>query len=79
MEKKVISYSHDMKGILDDDYTLYDDGTIYHLYDKHSYPGGQNIEEYLTVDQLGYSIKKRLFDSASNENKSIVQTILKLE
>ena len=41
MAKKVISVSHQMKGILDDDYTLYDDGSVLHFYDKHTYPGGQ--------------------------------------
>ena len=39
MDKKAISISHKMKGgVLDDDYTLYDDGTILHEYDKHTYP-----------------------------------------
>lgn len=79
MEKKIISFSHTMKGILDDDYTLYDNGIVYHLYDKHSYPGGQNIEEYFTADQLSHSIKKRLYDAASEENKDFVKSILKID
>lgn len=35
MTKRVIAVSHSMKGLLDDDYTLYEDGTIIHEYDKH--------------------------------------------
>ena len=76
--KKVVSKSHKMKGILDDDYTLYEDGSVLHFYDKHTYPGGQNIEENLTVDDLSLKIKKRLYDAASVENKELVRKILKL-
>jgi hypothetical protein len=46
-ERKVLSISHKMDGMKDDDYTLYDDGTVLHFYDKHMYPGGQNINDYL--------------------------------
>lgn len=79
MEKKVISVSHKMKGILDDDYTLYDDGTIFHFYDDHTYPGGQNLKENLTIDDLSQSIKERLYEAASSDNKVLVRTILKLK
>ena len=78
MDKKVISVSHNMKGLLDDDYTLYDDGTVLHFYDKHTYPGGQNLEENLTVDDLSQTIKQRLYEAATNENKDLVKSALKL-
>ncbi|SHH92883.1 hypothetical protein SAMN05444671_4334 [Flavobacterium sp. CF108] len=78
MERKAISMSHNMKGILDDDYTLYNDGTILHLYDKHTYPGGQNIEEYLTVADLSQALKQRLFNSAKEEDKELVRVVLDL-
>lgn len=46
MDKKAISITHKMKGgVLDDDYTFYNDGTILHEYDKHTYPGGQNLKK----------------------------------
>ncbi len=67
-----------MNGILDDDYTLYDDGSVLHFYDKHTYPGGQNINDNLTVDDLSTKVKKRLYDDASAENKELVAEILKL-
>lgn len=76
---KVIAVSHNMKkGILDDDYTLYENGDVLHEFDNHIYPGGQNLKNTLTVDQLNESIKKRLLDAASDENKEIVRTILGL-
>lgn len=77
MAKTAISVSHKMNGILDDDYTLYDDGSILH-YDKHTYPGGQSIEENLTVDDLSAKVKQRLYDAASADNKQLVGEILKL-
>ena len=78
MAKKAISVSHKMNGILDDDYTLYDDGSVLHFYDKHTYPGGQNINDNLTVDDLSTKVKQRLYDDASAENKELVAEILKL-
>jgi hypothetical protein len=36
-----ISSSHTMKGMLDDDYTLFESGKVLHEFDKHTYPGGQ--------------------------------------
>ena len=80
MDKVALSVSHNMKGsILDDDYTLFDDGTILHEYDRHTYPGGQNLKEYLTVDKLSDIVKKRLLDAASAKNKKLVHETLKLE
>ena len=78
MAKRAISVSHQMKGILDDDYTLYDDGSVFRFYDKHTYPGGQNIEENLTVADLSAKVKQRLHDAASADNKELVEDILKL-
>lgn len=76
--KKIISVLHSMKGILDDDYTLYNVGTILHIFDKHIYLGGQNIKEYLTIEDLSESIKLRILDAASLDNKAVVRTVLKL-
>ena len=78
MAKTAISVSHKMNGILDDNYTLYDDGSVLHFYDKHTYPGGQNIEENLTVDDLSVKVKQRLYDAASVDDKKLVGQILKL-
>lgn len=78
MDKKAISTSHKMKGVLDDDYTLYDDGTVLHEYDKHTYPGGQNLKESLTVANLSDAVKQRLLEGVSVENRELVSKILNL-
>lgn len=80
MEKKIISISHKMKGgVLDDDYTLYEDGTVLHEYDKHAYPGGQNFSDELSVEELSVAIKHRLLEASTEENRELVQTTLKLK
>ncbi|MBI4946608.1 MAG: hypothetical protein HY840_09425 [Bacteroidetes bacterium] len=79
MDKKAISISYKMKGgVLDDDYTLYDDGTILHEYDKHTYQGGQNLKENLTVADLSNEVKQRLLEAASDGDKESVRKILNL-
>lgn len=79
MRKRAISISHGMKGgVLDDDYTLYNDGTILHKYDRHIYPGGQDLEEVLTVANLSDEIKQRLLEASSEEDKELVRRTLNL-
>lgn len=79
-EKKIISVSHGTKkGILDDDYTLYDDGTVLHFYDKHTYLGGQNIEAILNGPDLSDKVKNRLLESASEENKALSKELLDIQ
>lgn len=79
MDKKAISISNKMRGMLDDDYTLYDDGTVLHEYDKHTYPSGQNLKATLKAEDLSQSIKERLYNAASDDNKDLVRKILKLD
>ncbi len=79
MDKKAISISCKMKGVLDDDYTLYADGTVLHEFDKHIYPGGQNIKQNLTVNDLSDSVKQRLLEDATEENKKLVRKTLNLD
>ena len=79
MDKKAISVSHSMKGgMLDDDYTLFDDGTVLHEYDRSIYPNGINLKEELAIDELSDKIKQKLLDAAMAEDKEIVRKILKL-
>jgi len=77
MKKKVIAKSFKTKsGLFDDDYTLYDNGEILHEYDKNAYPGGYNLSEMLSIEQVGDNVKQRLLESSSEENKKIVKEIL---
>ena len=74
----VIAVSHRMRGDLDDDYTLYDNGEVLHEYDQNRYPGGYNLKRTLTANELKDSVKQRLLEAASEENKDLVRQILGL-
>lgn len=75
---KAIAVSHKMKGELDDDYTLYENGEVLHEYDKNRYPGGFNLKETLSTDKLNDDVKYRLLEAAPTENKELVRKILGL-
>ena len=73
-----IAVSHKMKGELDDDYTLYENGEVLHEYDKNRYPGVYYLKETLSADKLSDDVKYRLLEAASTENKELVREILGL-
>ncbi len=78
--KKVLSASYRIrKGELDDDYILYDNGEVVHNYDKSRYPGGYNLTEQLTAEEIGIDVKERLLSSAPENNKILVKQILGLD
>lgn len=75
--KAIIAISQGMKkGILDDDYTLYESGEILHEYDKSIYPGGQNFSRKLSVYHIDSDVKGRLLSAALDENKELVKNLL---
>ena len=70
-------YSFPMKkGILDDDYYFYEDGTIIHLYDRTQ--SKLNIEE--KVSPLSISIEKReiMIEACPTPIKGIIKKMLQL-
>lgn len=78
--KKVIAVLHQMKkGLLDDDYTLYDNGEVLHEFDKSIYPGGQNFKETFSANQLKPEIKERLISKVSDENIELAKNLLGLK
>lgn len=79
MDKRVIAYSPKMKGDLDDDYTLYEDGEVLHEYDRHRYPGGYNLKETLRADELKDSVKERLLNAAKQADKDLAKQLLGIE
>lgn len=78
MEKIKISGYFTCKNGLDDKYTLYNDGSVTRIYDKHSYPGGQDLEYTFNAKELKQEIKEILLDRASEANKELVRDILGL-
>ena len=79
MDKNIISASYSMKGgVLDDDYILYEDGSVLHEYDNNIYPNGQNLKTHLDGKTLPSAIKFRLLESATMEHKELVKKLLDL-
>lgn len=78
MEPRIIAYSSKMNGDLDDDYTLYENGTVLHEYDKHRYPGGYNLKEILQAAEIKDSAKERLLNAANDEDKELARELLGL-
>lgn len=75
MQPRIIAVSHKMNGDLDDDYTLYEDGSV-HEYDRHRYPGGYNLKETLEAKNIMDSAKERLLNASSEEDKELVKELL---
>ncbi|MDT8413595.1 MAG: hypothetical protein RQ875_14105 [Vicingaceae bacterium] len=78
--KKVVAVLHQMKKILlDNDYTLYDNGEVLHEFDNSTFPGGQGHSQILSAKGLKTEIKEKLLANASDKNKELVKSLLGLE
>ncbi len=64
--------------MLDDDYTLYENGEVLHEYDANIYPRGLNKSTTLLAHQLKPEVKQRLLEAANAENIDLVRKLLKL-
>ena len=62
------------KGQLDNDYTIYENGKVYHFYDRN--PFKLNIEEWLTVNQLTDETKKLLLDKCPSNVYDTLKNVL---
>ncbi|WP_314244719.1 hypothetical protein [Empedobacter tilapiae] len=78
MGKIKISGYFTCKNGLDDRYTLYNDGSVTRVYDKHMYPGVQDLEFTFDAQELKQEIKGILLDKANEENKELAKEILGL-
>ncbi|PIF71306.1 hypothetical protein [Flavobacterium sp. 2] len=78
MTLRILAYSPKMKGDLDDDYTLFEDGSVLHEYDAHRYPGGYNLKRNYTSSEINQEVKYRLLEAAGPDDKETVKTLLNL-
>jgi hypothetical protein len=62
--------------MLDNDYTLYEDGRVKHFYDVNQW--SLNNTEWLDVSSLSNSIKTRLLENCSEASKEKVGKLLDL-
>ncbi|MEJ5048636.1 hypothetical protein WH221_02300 [Chryseobacterium culicis] len=78
MEKKIIAYSIECRNGLDNDYTLYEDGSVLREYDKHTYEGGYNLTAKYKADELSQDVKERLIKEVKEEDKEVAKKLLGL-
>lgn len=77
MEKRRITHSSNMrKDLLDDNYSLFDDGEVIHEYDKSQYPGQYDLAETISIEQLDAKIKDDFVRNASKEDIELVKRLL---
>lgn len=68
------------KGILDNDYAFYEDGTIIHEYDTSMYRSkDMNIETEVSADSIQDDIKLKIMERCPEELKEKISNILKLK
>ena len=73
----IASYSR-MKGMLDDDYKLYENGDVINTYDADIYPGNQGLTRVLKAKDLQKEIKEKLLENAHESNKGLVKALLEI-
>lgn len=61
-------------GLLDNDYTFYDDGSIMHFYDAHE--TRPNITEHISADQISDYEKKKIIENCPENYKEQITMIL---
>ncbi|WP_294455790.1 hypothetical protein [uncultured Bacteroides sp.] len=67
------------KGVLDNDYAFYDDGTIVHEYDKSMYKlEDMNIETPVSADSIQDDIKQQIMEQCPEELKEQITKMLKI-
>jgi hypothetical protein len=62
--------------MLDDDYTLYEDGRVKHFYDRNQW--SLNNEEWLDASKISNSIKQKLLEKCPEEAKEEAKKLLGL-
>ena len=76
MDKRIVSSFLQCNGGLDDDYYLFEDGLVKRKYDRSPALGNFNLEEVVKIEDLKSEIKLKLFENASQSDKSLVKKLL---
>lgn len=75
--RAIANYSR-MKGVLDDEYTLYENGEVINIYDANIYPGNQDLKRVLKASELKQEIKEKLLENADEVDKELVKALVGL-
>jgi len=78
MNTRIIAVYSRMKGMLDDKYTLYENGDVINIYDANIYPGNQDLKRILKAKDLQNDIKLALLNNANEDNKALAKTLLEI-
>lgn len=78
MDTRAIANSSRMKGVLDDEYTLYENGEVINIYDANIYPGNQDLKKVLKASELKQNIKEKLLENADEVDKELVKALVGL-
>lgn len=73
-ESKKICTVYLGSSMLDDDYTLYEDGRVKHYYDHNMY--SLNHEDWLEAKTLSDQIKQKLLDKCPEKSKEKARELL---
>lgn len=68
------------KGLMDNDYAFYEDGTIVHEYDKGIYRAEDlNLKETVSASFIEDKVKLQIMERCPEELKEKISQILKIE
>lgn len=68
------------KGVLDNDYVFYEDGTIVHEYDKSSYRfEDMNLKQPMSADSIRDDVKHQIMEKCPDNLKDQIANILKIK
>ena len=78
MNTRIIAVYSRMKGMLDDKYTLYENGDVINIYDANIYPGNQDLKRLLNAKDLKEDVKEALLKNTAEENKELARALLEI-
>lgn len=77
MDREIAFLSQGKNG-LDNDYTLFESGKVIREYDRHIYPGGQNLKHEFSAVELPFEIKAKLLAQVQESDIELAKELLKL-
>ena len=75
---RIIAHFFRMKNLLDDDYTLYENGDVLREYDANNYPRNQNLKTTVNAKELKDDVKQKLYENTSANDKELAKDLLGL-
>lgn len=74
MSRKIIAYVNLGDGWLDNDYTIYNDGSVLHEWDQH--PTKYGLTEEIRIEQISEHKLAKILAKCSEEQKAMIMALL---